>query len=203
MRRLSSISFLECIIALALIAGAATVVIPRWTKEKITTNESAAVTHLSSIVDAQRRFHERCGAFALLQELTGDRTSRELDTLPALLDLPRPSHGVSEVDGYLFTVYLPSAEGHGALSARDVNPTLARRSWIAYAWPLHYGITGRRVFVVNSDGQVFAEENAGTPLAGLKRVPFASLAWTTLRADTPFQEPVSWVKQVRWEPVAH
>ena len=200
-RRLPSISFLECAIALSLLAGAATVAIPRWTSRTITLNEQRAVDRLALISDAQQRFHQRCQTFALLSELSGERTSRGLDTLPRCLDMPPPRHGITESGGYLFTVYLPSDEGYGATGAGDVDPEAAESGWIAYAWPSHYGISGRRVFVATPDGEVFAHENSGAPLAGRDRAPFASLAWSTLTTGTPFQEPVDWVKQTRWEPV--
>lgn len=199
MRR--SFSFLECSIVLALVAAAATVAIPRWASDRIVENEERAVEVLGRIADAQKAFHARCGTFGLLKELAGTHSPRGLQVLPACLVAGEPSLGALERNGYLFSVYLPSIGGHGALGHLEVDAEAAKRAWIAYAWPAHYGITGRRLFVVTSTGDVFAHENSVSPLSSRETRPFAGLAWSKLDPKTPFREPANWVKKVRWDPV--
>ncbi len=200
MRR--SFSILECFILLALVSAAATVAIPRWASDRIVTNEQRAAVMLREIAAAQAAFHLRNGTYGLLEDLTGDPSSRGLKVDPACLEAPTPWLGAAEFNGYLFSVYLPTKQGHGALSHVEVDPEAGAKAWVAYAWPVHYGITGRRVLVVTPAGEVFAYENAVMPFTTRERRPFAELAWAKLDPKTPFEEPGGWVTQVRWDPVA-
>jgi len=197
-----TISFIECVVVLTLLAATATVAIPFWQSDQIVENEERAVEILTRICEAQDRFHARCGTYGFLEELAGARSGRRLTTLPASLVLGDPSGGLLERNGYIFTVYLPSAEGYGALHHAELDAETAARFWIAYAWPAHYGITGRRLFAVTSKGDVFAHENSVNPFAARARRPFASLAWKAIKEDdAPFKEPAAWVQHLRWNKV--
>jgi hypothetical protein len=199
-----SVSILECSILLALIAAVATVAIPLWASERIVNNEEQAVAALRRIAAAQVDFHSRNGTYGFLRELSGTRSPRNLIVEPACLNLGIPTRGALDIDGYLITVYLPSEDGHGALSHLDVDADGSKEAWIAYAWPDHYGITGRRVLVaVPTDKpgacELFAYDNSVEPFTGRQHRPFAELARTKLGPGTPFREAVGWVTQLRWE----
>jgi len=200
MRR--SFSILESFILLALVSAAATVAIPIWASDRIVTNEARAATMLRQIAASQAEFHARNGTYGLLEELTGSGSARGLTVAPACLESRSSWLGAVEVDGYLFSVYLPSKQGHGALKHADVDPEGGAQGWVAYAWPAHYGITGRRLLVVTPAGDVFAYENSVAPFTSRNRRPFAELAWAKLGPGTPFQEAGGWVRQIRWDPVA-
>lgn len=204
MRR--SVSILECFILLALIAGVATVTIPLWASERIVNNEAQAVAALRRIAAAEVDFHSRNGTYGFLRELAGISSPRNLIVEPACLNLGSPTRGALDIDGYLITVYLPSKEGHGALSHLEVDADGSEKAWIAYAWPNRYGITGRRVLVAiptDTPGpcELFAYENSveSYTFTGRQHRPFAELARTKLGPGTPFREAGGWVTQLRWE----
>lgn len=200
MRR--TFSLLECVIVLSLIAATATVAIPYWQSDQIVENEQRAVDILGRIADAQSIFRARGGSYGFIEELSGAGSGRRITTLPAALVIGTPTSGLLERDGYVFTVYLPSLDGHGALHHTEVDNEAASRFWIAYAWPAHYGITGRRVFAITCEGKVWAHENSVNPFSGRERRPFATLAWKAIAgSDAPLKEPAAWVKSLGWDPV--
>ncbi len=69
--------------------------------------------------------------------------------------------GEVERSGYVFRLYLPDAAGHGirdqaggGVAAGALDPDYAEQLWCAYAWPLRYGVSGRRTFFVNQHGDI-------------------------------------------------
>ncbi len=150
--------------------------------------ETAAAATLRSLAAAQSTFVARCivdqdgdgaGEYGFLRELTGA-------CVPRTRIMPLPpgevfsaamgnvnASGVAVKVGYCHMVYLPTSSGVAATEsghrlpqpdAGDANPQETR--WIAYAWPREYGVTGRRVFAVNQNAEVYVASNQqpdGTP----------------------------------------
>jgi hypothetical protein len=74
--------------------------------------------------------------------------------------------GIVTKTGYCFILYLPTEAGPaisgdaGAVLAADaVNANAQETRWCAYAWPKEYGVTGRRVFVINQQAEVHLASN--------------------------------------------
>jgi hypothetical protein len=51
---------------------------------------------------------------------------------------------------------------------------MAERYWAVYAWPVEYGVTGRRVFFINQRGDVLCSSNLGSYSGHAKPPPFAA-----------------------------
>lgn len=146
-------------------------------------NESMAISHLRSLVGAQKHAQSLCivdqdddkvGEFLFITELAGIRPVRAGGTglKSPLLD-PEvwrlSTGGFVEMHGYLFSVYLPGPGGEFLSEASEVGAAVdgdgAESGWIALAWPVRYGETGTRTFAVNESGQVIAGDvpgNSGT-----------------------------------------
>jgi hypothetical protein len=173
--------FLLC--ALALVVGCAPGGGADSAEGRIDQNETMAVSHLRSLVGAQTHAQSLCiidqdgdnvGEFLLITELSGLRPVRAggAGMKSPLLD-PEvwrlSTGGFIEMHGYLFGVFL-TGEGGGPLSeaaeigaAVDSNAT--EKEWVAYAWPVQYGESGKRTFAVNQSGEVVAKDvpaNSGT-----------------------------------------
>jgi hypothetical protein len=196
-----SFSILECLALLMLVATGAIVALPRLASEQIIGNEEEAVAFLRRIHQAQVSFHARSGTYGFSEELMGLGSARSVRLDPALLPLQHSSLGVIERAGYGFLIYLPSRDGHGARGPSDLDLERARHAFVAYGWPLGYGVSGRRVFAVGPKGVVLATDNALGSFSGPKQRPFVNLLGTHLGEDSAFAMPANWVTRIRWDPV--
>jgi len=140
---------------------------------------------VSGIIDSD---HNGVGEYGFFQELSGTRSTRSDSDDDGLADsesqiwIEPPvmssyfgdldSEGLIQRSGYMFRLYLPGA---GGVFQRELAPSepyaavsaeLAANYWACYAWPARYGITGRRAFFVNQEGQVLACSNAETRYTG-------------------------------------
>lgn len=102
--------------------------------------------------------------------------------------------GVVERNGYYFKIYLPDGSasppvaGLPELGTGGANPAGIPGSancelyWCCYAWPAQVNRTGRRAFMVNQVGDVFATQNlasqAGGPYDGTNRTPAFDAAYS-------------------------
>ncbi|MAG56892.1 MAG: hypothetical protein CMJ83_11415 [Planctomycetes bacterium] len=191
-------SFVECLVLLLLVAAASTVAIPHWTSDGMLRNERGAVEVLREIAEAQDLFHTRNATFAMMEELTGFRTGREVELIPPAFPSGAPEYGVIERDGYLFSVYLAAKDGEGALRLVDPDEEHAKTFWVAYAWPRHYGITGRSLYAINAQGEVFTWENSVNPFSSREARPPANLLGARLGKDHPLAKPPGWVERLSW-----
>jgi prepilin-type N-terminal cleavage/methylation domain-containing protein len=73
--------------------------------------------------------------------------------------------GVINKSGYFFKVYLPGAAGAplaenpaGGSPGGEVS-NFCENTWICYAWPMDFGTSGNRTFVVNHTGDVLQTNN--------------------------------------------
>ena len=88
------------------------------------------------------------------------------------------STGVVTKAGYCYRVYLPDTN-HPAGFVHETGPAasvsltgpagvdLAETTWCAYAWPIVFGVSGRRCFFVNQDGDVLQSSNRTTRWSGM------------------------------------
>ena len=89
------------------------------------------------------------------------------------------------------TIRMPttiSAAGAGvseiAGNYANVDPDNAERSWCIYAWPMRYGVSGRRAFFMNQQGQIMQTDNATQEYSGMGNVPPADAAFDVTGAGT-------------------
>lgn len=143
----------------------------------------AAVSRLREIVFAQDALRREAaidpdddgvGSAGFLEELTGRIGLRggrrllppRLERYPAPTDTPIGP--AMDVNGYLFVVCLPGADGK--LTARPGDPIdeeAAERRFVAYAWPLSGGLGLKEAYFTDEHERILVTENldpAGAPL---------------------------------------
>lgn len=151
----------------------------------IAENEAAAISALREIAVAQTQFAagayvdlntDGVGEFGLLRELSGgvavrwDAIASSLRTVlrPPLLPPDFATFDAnSDVSrsGYLFHMMLPSWGGAGVAEvatgalAAPIDSDLAETTWCCYAWPVKYGVTGKRTYFINQEGAVTTTES--------------------------------------------
>ncbi len=180
--------------------------LPGLRDRRIQSNEKAVIANLGRIAKAQAMFRELAavdtdadgsGEFGYLQELAGTSpcrsSGRQADPTLLARDFGQTASkngGVAEVSGYHFLVYLPVVEGPAQRERsplpdeKDALADLQESRWVVYAWPVEYGRTGKRTFVVNQEGRVYAAPNAEGLYDGGERVPAATAAFA-LTKDAP------------------
>jgi type II secretory pathway pseudopilin PulG len=169
-------------IVVAIIAIIAAIAIPNLLSARLNANETAAVATLRNISSAQAQFqatakadsdNDGTGEFGAFIEMSGAIDVRG-DTDVGKLNPPVISGafrnpntpGYVSRSGYYFKIYLPSVAGVGLVADADgftmsgINSDLAETTWCCYAWPVNYGNSGNRTFMVNQTGDVVASENS-------------------------------------------
>ncbi len=197
------ITLVEVAVILMVIAVASLFAVPYFQSARILGNETEALRVLRAIGTAEAAFHQKNGGatYALLPELMGEQLRRGIAADQRLLNLP----GLKRIDatfvqyrGYQFGVYLPSAKG-GTWLARGVDSRKAAVSYIAYAWPVNLGYSGRMIFTVDETGVVrrHADER-GLEVRGESYAPGPAFAPHPKEAfgPTPPEQ-----RSAVWEPV--
>jgi hypothetical protein len=147
---------------------------------RIAANETAAIATLRNLCSAQAQFHataradeddDGTGEFGTLAELSGAVNIRGTDRSlnpPVLSGAFRKvaADGTVRRSGYVFAVHLPGRGGEGVaesagggIGAGVVDPDLAEKHWVAYAWPEKQGRSGRRTFAVSAAGDIVATDS--------------------------------------------
>ncbi|HEB52735.1 MAG TPA: DUF2950 family protein [bacterium] len=212
--RQSGFTLIEMLIVTTLIGVVAGVAVPNLLSSRLTANEAAVIANLRAISTAQFQF-QSSGEL----DTNGDAgfeygTLGELAAIDGLRSGAGPlsrnllSKSVATVDangwathhGYHFALFLPDASGVGvvglAANAASFDPLNSHRFWTCVAWPVQNGVTGKRAFFVNQQGQVLACGESGysgstaVPAAGAglvgsdpNRIDSQRLAGNTLGAD--------------------
>jgi hypothetical protein len=193
-----SIPYLECATFICLGLATVCLIRPVPLSEQIHGNEKLAIQFLKEISKAEQAFYDRTNgtSYALLDELMGASSARPIPTTPALLQ-PSRFDLVLARDGYVFAVYLPSKDLRGTLRSSSIDPANVGAGWVAFAWPLNYAQSGRRLFGVGPDGVIWSLENSLDSFEGMLDLPPPVLFARHL-TGTPFGRPPAWVASLRW-----
>jgi hypothetical protein len=145
-------------------------------KACVQANEFAAIASLRNICSGQAQFqacaaadedNDGTGEYGCFAELSAARPVRGTKNLlnpPVLSGAYKIASktGTVKRSGYLFAIYLPGKKGvpvpegpGGGIPGGVLDADLAECVWLAYAWPVKHGETGRRTFVVNQYGDVY------------------------------------------------
>ena len=186
-----SFPILEVCSALLLMGAAYWAVRPYEQSRTIIANESQAMQVLKGIAKAQGEYHRANGGvrFGVLEEVIAHGTTA--------LTRGRVSRGILTAGGYHFVIYLPTGEGQAVFRSGDVDPEHAGLTWVGFAWPKDYAVTGRRLFALQGGGQIHSLENSIHPFAGPEDIPPA-LLFGPLMDPNPFGRPPKWVIALRW-----
>lgn len=169
--------------------------LPRLIQEGIERNEGFAVAASRNFTSAHAQMQaaaridrnaDGVGEFGGFLEMSGAVPGRmDAVLVPPLLSRrfrQLNHHGELEYGGYLFRIFLPDRRGAGVGEppegfSRDgpVDPALAETAWCCYAWPVEYGVTGKRTFCVSQRGDTLSTEDAR--YSGTGRGPSADAAF--------------------------
>jgi hypothetical protein len=146
----------------------AAIAIPNLLESRVASNEAAARASLKAgVFPAEVQFQSGAyvdedkngaGEAGFFDELSGGSEVNQ----NRLTLLPQSWRGQEPViGGYHFVLYVP--DGDGAASSRgqiqDHSPRVIKGrelQWIAYAWPVPWGHSGRRAFAITADGTLLA-----------------------------------------------
>ncbi|MBI4614833.1 MAG: DUF2950 family protein [Planctomycetes bacterium] len=180
------------------VAGvAAAVAIPGLIQARLSANETAAIGTLKSLATSQEQFKfstlvdadsDGTGEYGYFQELAGTsetRSGAKVDPsfLTSVLgESAAENGGIAEKNGYHFLIYLPGKDAamreKATLPAADPGVANAQETrWVCYAWPVEFEKTGRRVFCITQEGQVYETHNYSTTYSGAGKIPEAGAAY--------------------------
>lgn len=141
-------------------------------------SESSAISTLRNIASCQARFQaaayvdedqDGIGEFGGFREMSGAGAprGREAPLKPILSGAFRTlqTDGTVSRSGYRFRMFLVGKDGTAlgevqriGFDEGEVDPDASEARWICYAWPAMYDSSGRRTFVVNESGDIFATD---------------------------------------------
>lgn len=145
-------------------------------KNTIRANEGSVIGTLRIIATCQAasqgaaqvdQDNDGTGEYELLGELTGTVPFRgtKIKSNPAVLGktmAPLPGKFYAEYSGYRFQMHLYGNVTDFGRYQIQANPKLANEQelrWVCYAWPIQFGVTGNRVFVVDQQAEVYSARN--------------------------------------------
>lgn len=175
-------TLLELLMILVIIAILVTIALPSFLRSKVDTDETAALATVRQIVQSQMLFQNRkeadlngngIGEFGTFGEMSGNVAVRAATGGTRFMDpsaINRSFRAISPLgemlrNGYYYRLYLPGAAGEGILELpgggadASVFADLADNTWCVYAWPQHYGVSGRRTFFANQSGDITSTDD--------------------------------------------
>ncbi|MHC4939837.1 MAG: DUF2950 family protein [Planctomycetota bacterium] len=169
-------TLIELIIVVAIIAVVAALALPNLVSARLSSNETAAIATMRSILSAQIQFQGRAlvdsdddgvgeyGTFGEMSGAVGVRGTTRFLSPPVLSSGFRAinANGETVRAGYHFRIWLPGPggvgqgedPGGGVTAALD--PQLAETTWCCYAWPTTHEQSGYRTFFVNHVGELIS-----------------------------------------------
>ncbi|MFB3064921.1 MAG: DUF2950 family protein [Planctomycetota bacterium] len=199
-------TLIELMIVIAIIAIIAAIAIPNLLSARLSSNETAAIATLRSIISSQAQFQTTTradenlngvgeyGTFGEMSAAVGVRGGAVLSP-PVLSTSFRSVSAGGEVgrSGYLYAIYLPDVvadgvkeQAGGGMAAGVVDPDLAETTWCAYAWPANFGNSGNRSFFVNQAGDIVQvlDQSYSGPNAGPNPEAAFTGAGTSITGNT-------------------
>jgi prepilin-type N-terminal cleavage/methylation domain-containing protein len=181
-------TLIELMIVIAIIAIIAAIAIPSLLRSQMSSNETACVGSLRTLVASQAQFKgasvvdqdsDGTGEYGFFAELAGSEAPRtdpriagavptdvrQGEFITQVLGNMDAASGTSAKSGYHFYMYLPDNAGAtigetSPLPAGDNTTANAQETrFVAYAWPVTFDSSGKRCFVVNQQGEVFTAKN--------------------------------------------
>ena len=152
-------------------------------------SEQRAVRILRAVAGAQRaRRDTGAESPATLADLVDGENAPD-SLLRIMLETADRHDTIFSTEDYCFIVYLCDEEGRAVskIGDRVIRPGF----WIAYAWPRHYGPAGRRVFVLDSFGELrsWNNLNGADPVhQSVASAPPANRAPPTANRSYPFRD---------------
>ncbi len=150
---------------------------------KIKANEDVVVSKLRELILGIENFRASAhvdqdgnkeGEYGFLPELAGTsplrtkdglngpelKDSRYIDQLFGTVD----DNGNAEFSGFYFRLYLPGAENAitsnpGVPSGDKASAKNQEKCYALYAWPVSYGVSGKRAFFINQEKRIYQTKN--------------------------------------------
>jgi type II secretory pathway pseudopilin PulG len=175
-------TLLELLMIVVVIAILCTIALPSLVGSRIDSYETAALATVRQIVQSQMVFQNTkaadlnangTGEYGTFGEMSGNVAVRASSGGTRFMDpgAINPSFraisplGEMVRSGYYYRLYLPGVAGEGILEVPGggadaaVWPDLADNTWCVYAWPQRYGVTGRRTYFVNQQGDITSTDD--------------------------------------------
>lgn len=198
------LSLLEVAIVLTVIAAVSLFAIPQVQSRRILVHEQRARVLMREIWAAEKEFllANDGQTYGFLKELLGHEQRAGVHVQPRLLAASglRPQEYAHDRDGYLFMVVLPGKSVPGVTHDDYANADFGKlgKGFIAYAWPIMAGYSGRLVYVIDESGDLRQYKNdLDPPLSGLGTRPPLNLG---ARKGGAFGDPPPSVRNYRLEP---
>lgn len=178
--RRSGFTLLELMVVITIIAIIASFTLPSVFSSRANANEKAVIGTLRTLISGQAALRSSgkidlnrngVGEYGYLAELSGSMSLRggypPLD--PPLLSAAFRNVAAGTVvrSGYVFRMFLPDSDGIGIPEADDggeqasspPDAVMSETFWTCYAWPVTFGVSGRRAFFANQQGEILAAAN--------------------------------------------
>jgi type II secretory pathway pseudopilin PulG len=198
------LSLLEVAIVLTVIAAASLFAIPQVQSRRILVHEERARALLREIHAAEKEFllANDGATYGFLKELLGNEHRSGVHVTPKLLAASglRASDYAHDRDGYHFMVVLPGRGVPGVTHDTYANADFEKlgSGFLAYAWPIMSGYSGRLVYVIDETGELRQHKNdLEPPFSGLAAPPPLNFG---ARKGGPFGEPPPIVRTAKIEP---
>jgi type II secretory pathway pseudopilin PulG len=198
-------NLLEVGVVLIVIAALSLFAIPQVQSRRILVHEESARSLLREIHVAEHEFllANEQSTYGFLKELLGIPHRDDVRVKPRLLAASGLSeeHYAYSRDGYLFMVVLPGRGVAGVTQDTYADADVGKLGlgFLAYAWPVMAGYTGRLVYVIDETGELRQYRNdLDPPYSGLGAPPPLNLG---ARKDGPFGNPPR-IAGVKLEPAS-
>ena len=151
------------------------VYVPWQRGEYLTKNEDNVIKVLKTIHVLEKNFKKRSGhdnaRNLFLKELYDNATANDRGHLNIIGDEYQGDDLYRH--GYIFRLYLPDDEGHGVTykKRKMVSQGKAINHMACYSWPVRFGRSGRRTFLLLADGNILETENQKRKYEGNRCIP--------------------------------